>query len=51
MDYLKEKCGGVPGGLLVRIQGFHCCGPGLIPGWETDSKSWAAQRNKKTTKE
>ena len=41
---LKENCGGVPGGLLVRIQGFHCCGPGLIPGWETDSESWAADR-------
>lgn len=50
-DYLKGKCGGVPGGLLVRIQGFHCCGPGVIPGWETDSESWAAWQNKKRTEE
>ena len=25
-----------PGGLVVRIQCFHCCGPGPISGWETD---------------
>lgn len=28
---------GVPGGLVVRIQHFNCCGPGSIPGWGTDS--------------
>ena len=21
-----------PGGLMVRIPGFHCCGPGSVPG-------------------
>ena len=25
-----------PGGLMVRILGFHCHGPGSIPGWETE---------------
>ena len=25
-----------PGGLVVRILGFHCYGPGSIPGWGTD---------------
>ena len=25
-----------PGGLLVRILGFHCRGPGSIPGQETE---------------
>ena len=24
---------GVLCGLVVKILGFHCCGPGLIPGW------------------
>ena len=24
-----------PGRLVVRIWGFHCCGLGLIPSWET----------------
>ena len=22
-----------PGGLVVRILGFHCHGPGSVPGW------------------
>ena len=25
-----------PGGLVVRILGFHCCGLGSIPSWETE---------------
>lgn len=30
--YLKE----FPGGLIVRIPGFHSCGPGSIPAQETE---------------
>ena len=25
-----------PGGQVVRILGFHCHGPGSIPGWGTE---------------
>ena len=25
-----------PGGLIVRILGFHCHGPGSVPGQETE---------------
>ena len=25
-----------PGGLMVRIPGFHCHGPGSVPGWGTE---------------
>ena len=25
-----------PGGLVVRIPGFHCHGPGSVPGWGTE---------------
>ena len=25
-----------PGGLVVRILGFHCCDPGSVPGWGTE---------------
>ena len=25
----------IPGGLVVRIQHFHCCGQGSVPGWGT----------------
>ena len=28
----KKVLQGFPGGLVVRIPGFHCCGPGSIPG-------------------
>ena len=43
----KFLCGGVfPGGLVVRIQRFHCCDPGSIPGRETEI-SQAAQRIQK----
>ena len=24
---------GSSGGLVIRILGFHCCGPGSVPGW------------------
>ena len=29
----KSEFGDFPGGLMVRILGFHCSGPGSIPGW------------------
>ena len=32
MTYSRE----FPGGLVVRILGFHCRGPGSIPGWGTE---------------
>ena len=38
-----------PGGLVVRILGFHCCGPGSIPGWETEIPQ-AVQRGQKKKK-
>ena len=31
---------------MVRIPGFHCCGPGSIPGWGTEVLQ-AAQRGQK----
>ena len=36
-----------PGGLVVRILGFHCCGPGSIPGRGTEIlQSHVAKKNK-----
>jgi len=39
-----------PGGLVVRISGLHCCGPGLIPGQETDILQ-AARHSQKEKKD
>ena len=39
MDNQEGNSGGVrwfPGGRVVRIWRFHCCGPGSIPDWETE---------------
>ena len=38
-----------PGGLLVRIWCFHCCGLGSIPGWGTEIPQavWCAPPPKK----
>ena len=33
---LKKNFLGVPDGLVVRIQHFHCHGPDSIHGWRTD---------------
>ena len=35
-----------PGGLLVRVLGFHCCGPGSIlgEGSETPQVMWRSQK-------
>ena len=40
-----------PGGLVVRILGFHCCGPGFDP-WlgNGDPASHAARQNKNKNK-
>ena len=40
--YIKKRVnlGDFPDGLMVRILGFHCSGPGSIPGW---GKSWEMQ--------
>ena len=39
-----------PGGIVVRIPGFHCHGPGSVPGWGTgDPASYVAQPKKKRT--
>ena len=37
-----------PGGLVVRIPGFHCCGLGSIPGWGTEilQAMWGGQKTK-----
>ena len=39
-----------PGGLVVRIPGFHCHGPGSVPVWETEipQATWQSQKKKKT---
>ena len=38
-----------PGGLVVRILGFNCCGPGSIPCLETEvlQGAWHSQKKKK----
>ena len=41
-----------PGGLVVRILGFNCCGPGSIPCLETEvlQGAWHSQKKKKKDK-
>ena len=43
---------GVPGHLVVRIPGFHCHGPGSIPGGGTEilQTAWHGQKKKKIKK-
>ena len=39
-----------PGSLVVRIWGFHCHGPGSLPGWGTEIlASHVALHNRKKT--
>ena len=42
-----------PGGLVIRIQRFHCCGPGSIPGQGTEisQTSGSGQKGKKKKKD
>ena len=39
----------LPGGLVVRIKHFHCCGLESIPGWGTEimQATWCSQKKKK----
>ena len=39
-----------PGGLVVKILGFYCCGPGSIPGRRTKIPLQAAQCGQKKKK-
>ena len=38
-----------PGGIVVRITGFHCHGPGSISGWGTEilQAAWHSPKKKK----
>ena len=40
-----------PGGLVVRIPDFHCCGVGSIPGWGTEIPQAARRGQKKKKKQ
>ena len=44
----KAKRGEFPGGPVVRIQCFYCCGLGSIPGQGTKilQATWHCQKNK-----
>lgn len=46
---LKEQCQAFPDGLVVRMPGVHCRGPGSIPGWGTEIHQ-APQRGQKFKK-
>ena len=41
----------LPGGLVVRIKHFHCCGLESIPGWGTDHASYMVQPKEKKERE
>ena len=47
------KLGEFPGGLVVRILGFHCCGLGSIPGRGTEipQATCHGQKTKQTNKQ
>ena len=45
--HIEIQWGEFPGGLVVRIPGFHCCGPGSIPGWETEIAQAAQPKEKR----
>lgn len=38
-----------PGGLVVKIMGFHCHGTGSIPGWESKVQQAVQRGQNKTT--
>ena len=46
----QQKFREFPGGPVVRTLHFHCCGPGLIPGWGTKIPQ-ATQHGQKKKKE
>ena len=41
---------GFPGGLVIRIPGFHCRGPGSVPHWGTEVRQATLCSWKKTNK-
>ena len=43
----KNQSGESPGSLVVRILGFHCHGPGSIPGHRTSCKLCSMAKKKK----
>ena len=43
----KNACGEFPGGLVVRILGFHCRGLGSVPGRGTEILQAIQQGRKK----
>ena len=54
IEILKAKnypCRAFPVSLVVRILGFHCQGPGSIPGWGTEilqtTATWLEKKEKK----
>lgn len=46
-------CWEFPGGLVVMILGFCCCGLGSIPGQGTETlqDAWCSQKKMKTNKQ
>ena len=36
LNLKKNYCEEFPGGLVVRILGSHCHGPGSVPDWRTE---------------
>ena len=50
--FLKIAFGEFPGGLVVRILGFHCHGLGSIPGQGTEipQATWCGQKKRKKKK-
>ena len=48
---INKNDGEFPGSLVVRIQGFHCCGLGSIPGQGTEILQAAQHGEKKRKKE
>ena len=47
---LKKKVGEFPGGLVIRILGFHGCGLHSVHGWEPEileAMRYSQEKNKK----
>ena len=47
---LKKKVGEFPGGLVIRILGFHDCGLYSVHDWETEilkAMRWSQEKNLK----
>ena len=46
LKFLKGNPWEFPGCLIIRILGFHCPGPGSIPGWGRSSKPHGAAKKR-----